>query len=134
MFTVPVRRIRPHFWTFSIFFITTTLFYVYVHAIDAAISAWQHTPSAIMGDAVYAAGFWIIFSPVLVERVPMVFAAMFRQKLLQEGREEMKQAWREWNRRLEEAIAEGTPFDEPTPESADRTGPPGSELSAETPG
>ena len=70
IFTVPVRHIRPHFWTFSAFFIATILFCVYVHAVDAAISSWQNTPSAIMGDAVYAAGFWIIFSPILVEGVP----------------------------------------------------------------
>ena len=98
IFTVPVRRIRPHFWTFSIFFIATTIFYVYVHAIDA------DTPSVTMGDAVYAAGFWIIFSPILVEGAAVVFAAMFRQKTRREGRaeghqedrEEMNTVWREW--------------------------------------
>ena len=115
IFTVPVRRIRPHFWTFSIFFITTTIFYVYVHAIDA------DTPSAIMGDVVYAAGFWIIFSPILVGGVAMVFAEMFRQKARQAGREEMNTAWREWNQRREEAHAEGKPFNEPTPDARDGT-------------
>ncbi len=121
IFTVPVRRIRPHFWTFSIFFIATTIFYVYVHAIDVDTPSWRDTPSAIMGDVVYAAGFWIIFSPILVEGVAMVFAAIFRQKTRQEGREEMNIAWREWNRRREEAIAEGKPFDEPTPDSRNGT-------------
>ena len=137
IFTVPVRRIRPHFWTFSIFFIATTIFYVYVHAIDADTPSCRDTPSAIMGDVVYAAGFWIIFSPILVEGVAMVFAAIFRQKTRQEGREqgreegreqgqaegreEMNIAWREWNRRREEAIAEGKPFDEPTPDSRNET-------------
>ena len=137
IFTVPVRRIRPHFWTFSVFFIATTLFYVYVHAIDAAVSSWQDTPSAIMGDAVYAAGFWIIFSPILVEGVAMVFAAIFRQKTRKEGREEGREegrkegqaagreeadaAWREWNRRRLQAMADGMPFDEPTPDPPDGT-------------
>lgn len=125
IFTVPVRRIRPHFWTFSVFFIATTLFYVYVHAIDAAITSWQDTPSAIMGDVVYAAGFWIIFSPILVEGVTMVFAAMFRQKTRKEGREQGREeantAWREWNQRREDAIAEGKQFDEPTPDSRNGT-------------
>ena len=133
IFTVPVRRIRPHFWTFSIFFIATTLFYVYVHAIDAAISSWQDTPSAIMGDVVYAAGFWIIFSPILVEGVAMVFAEMFRQKMRKEGREagheegraagleEADAAWREWNRRRLQAMADGTSFDEPTPDPPNGT-------------
>ncbi len=127
IFTVPVRRIRPHFWTFSVFFIATTIFYVYVHAIDAAITSWQDTPSAIMGDVVYAAGFWIIFSPILVEGVAMVFAAIFRQKTRQEGREqgfeegqvvgrqETDAAWREWNQRRLQAMADGVLFDEPAP-------------------
>lgn len=151
IFTVPVRRIRPHFWTFSIFFIVTTLFYVYVHAIDAAITPWQDTPSAIMGDVVYAAGFWIIFSPILVEGVAMVFAAIFRQKTRQEGREEGREvgreegrlegrkqgreegwaagheeantAWREWNQRRLQAISDGKPFDEPAPDFTDGTDP-----------
>ena len=139
IFTVPVRRIRPHFWTFSIFFIITTLFYVYVHAIDAAISSWQDTPSAIMGDVVYAAGFWIIFSPILVEGVAMVFAAIFRQKTRQEGREQGREegreeglaagleeadaAWREWNQRRLQAMSDGKPFDEPAPDFTDGTDP-----------
>ena len=57
----------------------------------------------------------------------MVFAAIFRQKTRQEGREvgreEMNEAWREWNRRREEAMAEGKPFDEPTPDSRDGADP-----------
>ena len=165
IFTVPVRRIRPHFWTFSIFFIATTIFYVCVHAIDADTPSWQDTPSAIMGDTVYAAGFWIIFSPILVEGVAMVFAAIFRQKARQEGheegrergreegrergreegreqgreegreqgreegreegqavgREEANAAWREWNQRRLQAMADGTTFDEPTPDSRNGT-------------
>jgi len=64
----------------------------------------------------------------------MVFAAMFRQKTRQEGREQGREegqavgreeanaAWREWNRRREEAIAEGKPFDEPAPDSRNGTG------------
>lgn len=137
IFTVPVRRIRPHFWTFSTFFIATTMFYVYVHAIDADTSSWRDTPSAIMGDIVYAAGFWIIFSPILVEGVTMVFAAMFRQKTRQEGREQGREegreegqaagrqetdaTWREWNQRRLQAIADGVPFEEPTPDPPNGT-------------
>lgn len=62
----------------------------------------------------------------------MVSAAMFRQKTRNEGRnagreagrEEAHTAWREWNRRREEAIAQGKPFDEPTPNATDGTEPP----------
>ena len=67
IFTVPVRRIRPHFWTFSICFIATTIFYVYIHAIDADTPSCREAPAAIMGAAVSASGFWIVFSPILVE-------------------------------------------------------------------
>ncbi|MCY4560614.1 MAG: hypothetical protein OXF79_30470 [Chloroflexi bacterium] len=134
IFTVPVRRIRPHFWTFSIFFIATTVFHVYVHGIATETASWRDAPEAIMRASVSAAGFWIAVSPILVEGVAMVFAAMFRQKTRQEGREQGREegqavgreeanaAWREWNRRREEAIAEGKPFDEPAPDSRNGTG------------
>ena len=60
IFTVPVRRIRPHFWTFSICFIATTVFYVFIHAVDADTPTWRDTPTLIMSAAVSAAGFWIV--------------------------------------------------------------------------
>ena len=134
IFTVPVRRIRPHFWTFSICFVTTTLFYIYIHAIDTENPSWRDAPAVIMGAAVSAAGFWIVLSPILVEGAAMVFAAMFTQRKRQEaeekGREEghaagLKEAdteWREWNRRREEAISKGQPFEEPTPDSRNGSG------------
>ncbi len=66
----------------------------------------------------------------------MVFAEMFRQKMRREAREEGRRearekeheqgrvtghkeadaAWREWNQRRRQAIVEGKPFDEPTPD------------------
>ncbi len=61
----------------------------------------------------------------------MVFAAMFRQKICREGREEGREqgriagykeadaAWREWNQRRRQAIVEGKPFNEPTPDARD---------------
>ena len=71
----------------------------------------------------------------------MVFAAIFTQRKRQEarqagreegreegqaaGREEANSAWRAWNRRRLQAIAEGRHFDEPTPDSANGTNPPG---------
>ena len=74
----------------------------------------------------------------------MVFAAMFRQKVFREGweegrrearEEEYKQgraagskeanaAWREWNHRRRQAIVEGKPFDEPTPDAKGGTNSP----------
>ena len=138
IFTVPVRRIRPHFWTFSICFVATTLFYIYIHAIDTENPSWRDAPAVIMGAAVSAAGFWIVLSPILVEGAAMVFAAMFTQRKRQEAREkgreegheeghaaglkEANAAWREWNRRREEAISKGQPFDEPTPDARNGSG------------
>ena len=58
----------------------------------------------------------------------MVFAAIFRQKTRKEGREQGREegratgieeadaAWREWNQRRLQAMADGMPFDEPTPD------------------
>lgn len=126
IFTVPVRRIRPHFWTFSICFVATTLFYIYIHAMDTENPSWRNVPAVTMGAAVSAAGFWIVLSPILVAGVAMVFAAMFTQRKRQEaeekGRKEANAAWREWNRRREEAISKGQPFDEPTPDSRNGSG------------
>ena len=79
----------------------------------------------------------------------MVFAAIFRQKTRQEGheegrergreegreqgreegreegqavgREEANAAWREWNQRRLQAMADGITFDEPTPDSRNGT-------------
>ena len=84
-------------------------------------------------NVVYAAGFWIIFSPILVEGVTMVFAEMFRQKMRKEGREEGRKegqavgreeanaAWREWNQRRLQAMADGVLFDEPAPDPPNGT-------------
>ncbi|MDE2787327.1 MAG: hypothetical protein OXL37_17325 [Chloroflexota bacterium] len=87
----------------------------------------------------------------------MVFAAIFRQKTRKEGREEGRvegreegreegrkegqavgreeadAAWREWNQRRLQAMAEGIPFDEPTPDLVRGTSPPDSEQPSKPP-
>ena len=40
-----------------------------------------------------------------------------RQEGRQEGQQEERQAWLAWNRRREEAVTQGMPFDEPPPSS-----------------
>ena len=64
----------------------------------------------------------------------MVFAEMFRQKMRREGRaagrEEANAAWREWNQRRRQAIVEGKPFNEPTPDFRVGTNSPRTRLRA----
>ena len=36
-FSIPLRRIRPHFWTFSLCFVATLVFYIFV------TSSWPKT-------------------------------------------------------------------------------------------
>ena len=122
--SVPAERIRPHFWTFSVCFVVTLIFYIFVHVMIAENPSWEKTPSAVVGDATRAAGFWLLASPILVEGAFMVFAAMFRQKIREEsreegiaqGRDEADVVWRQWNQRRLEAEANGQPFNEFPPD------------------
>ena len=126
--SVPAERIRPHFWTFSICFVVTLIFYTSVHVIIVENPSWEKTPSAVMGDTTRAGAFWLFASPILVEGAAMVFAAIFRQRIREESREEGREegiargrdeadvAWRQWNQRRLEAEANGEPFNELPPD------------------
>ena len=121
--SVPVERVRPHFWTFSVCFVATLIFYIYVHVVDAGNSSWRQAPSLIMGDTIRVALFWVMGSPIVVEGVVMVFGWLMLEKKRQQGREEGRQVataerdalWDDWNRRRMEAEANGEPFTEPPP-------------------
>jgi hypothetical protein len=113
---VPLERVRPHFWTFSVCFVITLIFYVYVHVVDADNPTWRYTPSLIIGDTTRAAAFWVLASPILVEGVVMVFGWLYVEKKRQEARREANALWREWNRRRMEAEANGEPFTESPPD------------------
>ena len=127
---VPPERVRPHFWAFSACFVVTLIFYGYVHVVDADNPSWRSAPTSIMGDTTRAAAFWVVSSPIVVEGVAMVFAALYREKkrreARQEGREEGREegraetnaAWDEWNQRRIQAEATGEPFAEPPPSAA----------------
>ena len=56
--------------------------------------------------------------------VCMIFAEKYRARRFEEGREEGRQnerrAWEQWNARRLEALAKGEPFDEPTPPASER--------------
>ena len=135
LFSVPLHRIRPHFWTFSACFVATLLFYICIHTIAAENPSWRQAPSLIMADAALAGGFWLFASPILLEVGIMVFAALYRyekrQQDLAEGREEgiaqgrdegiaeANAAWRAWYDRRLAAEANGEPFTEPPPDAID---------------
>ena len=129
--SVPVERVRPHFWTFSVCFVATLIFHIYVHVVDAGNSSWRQAPSLIMGDTIRVALFWVMGSPIVVEGVVMVFGWLMLEKKRQEGREEGREQGREegrsegrtetnarwdaWNQRRMQAEANGEPFTEPPP-------------------
>ena len=143
LLSIPVRRIRPHFWTFSVCFVATLIFNICIYVIAAENPSWHQGPMTVMRDTTFAAGFWMLFSPILVEGAFMVFAAIFREKTREEGREEgvaegvvkgreegvakghteADAAWREWNARRLAAEADAQPFSEPPPDF--RNGSPG---------
>ena len=120
LLSIPVRRIRPHFWTFSVCFVASLIFNICIYVIAAENPSWHQGPMTVMRDTTFAAGFWMLFSPILVEGAFMVFAAMFREKTREEGREEghteADAAWREWNARRLAAEADAQPFSEPPPD------------------
>ena len=133
---VPLRRIRPHFWTFSAASALHLAFNIYANIAGRSCQPWQDLPSAIVADTIPATLFWLVYSPILVEVVYMVFAAIFldekraesREEGHQEGREEGREegleegiaradlAWREWNLRRMEAAHNGVPFNDPPPD------------------
>ncbi|MCY3692591.1 MAG: hypothetical protein OXI54_08630 [Chloroflexota bacterium] len=121
--SVPLERVRPHFWTFSICFVATLIFYTFVHVVFAENPDWQKAPSAIMGDTTRAGAFWLFASPILVEGAVMVFGWLYSEKKRQEGHEEGREEgraerdaeWDAWNQRRMEADANGEPFTEPPP-------------------
>ena len=132
---VPPERVRPHFWTFSVCFAITLAFYIYVHVFEATEPSWRLAPTLIIGDTTRAAAFWVLASPIMVEGVVMVFAALYRQRKREEGRVEGRQEgraegrqegrqegraeadaqWDAWNLRRMEAEANGDTFTEPPP-------------------
>ena len=120
---VPAERVRPHFWTFSVCFVATLIFYTYIHVFDGANPSWRQAPSLIIEDTTRAAVFWALASPMVVEGVVMVFGWLYMEKNreksrregLMEGRAEANAKWDAWNRRRMEAEAKGEPFTEPPP-------------------
>ena len=149
LFSVPLHRIRPHFWTFSACFIATLIFYIVVHTITIENATWRQTPSLVMADTARAGAFWLFASPILLEVAIMVFAALYnhekreegrrkgREEGIAEGREEgiaqANAAWRGWNDRRLAAEANGEPFTEPPPDATNNSPSGASESATQTP-
>lgn len=124
---VPAERVRPHFWTFSVCFVATLIFYTYIHVFDGANPSWRQALSLIIEDTTRAAVFWALASPMVVEGAVMVFGWLYMEKKRQEGREKGRAEgrvegraaadaeWMAWNGRRMEAEAKGEPFTEPPP-------------------
>lgn len=128
---VPAERVKPHFWTFSVCFVATLIFYTYIHVFDGDNPSWRQAPSLIIEDTTRAAVFWALASPMVVEGVVMVFGWLYMEKKRQEGREkgraegrvegheegraEANAEWMAWNGRRMEAEAKGESFMEPPP-------------------
>ncbi len=140
---IPLRRIRLHFWSFSVAVTALTAFNITAR-VAAHIEAsrelpWHQIPPLLTADIIPTVIFCGIFSPIGVEATTMVIAAYYsrrkRRENLEKGRaegrakgraeglaegraegiEEANAAWREWN--LRRLVAEDTaqPFDEPPP-------------------
>ena len=134
---VPFRRIRWHFWSFSVCVTAASGFNVAarIAAVFANSSEprWYQIPPLLTVDIIPTAIFCGIFSPIGVEVTAMVIAAYYSRRKRQEnldagraqglvqGLEEANSAWREWNRRRMAAAAAGQPFDEPPPDFDNNT-------------
>lgn len=140
--SIPLERVGPHFWTFSVCFVATLIFYIFVHVVLAESPNWREAPSAIMGATTRAGLFWIFGSPITVEGAVMVFGWLYSERKRQEGRDEGRAEgheegraegrveghqegrveayaeWVAWNRRRMEAEANGESFTEPPPDMA----------------
>lgn len=149
LFSVPLHRIRPHFWTFSACFVATLVFYICAHIIAAENPSWRLTPTLVMADTARAGAFWLFASPILLEVAIMVFAALYNHEKREEGRREGREegiaegreegiaeadaAWRAWNDRRLAAEADGEPFSEPPPNPTANSTSGTSDSAAQTP-
>ena len=100
------------------------------------ITGWQEIQYVVVGEVLKAGGVALIASPVITEVSRMVIGAMWTKRKVAEAHEEgfekghaegraegvtdTHRLWLEWNRRREDAVAQGIPFDEPPPELENR--------------
>ena len=108
-----------YYIAFAVLFVLVTGLYLWrgfatatfsANTVDTALSALREASGLIP---------WlIIFTFYLVEGVSMLAERYLRSRYAkgrQEGREEERQKWIDWNRRREQALLEGSEFTEPPP-------------------
>ena len=108
-----------YYIAFAVLFVLVTGLYLWrgfatatfsANTVDSALSALREASGLIP---------WlIIFTFYLVEGVSMLAERYLRSRYAkgrQEGREEERQKWIDWNRRREQALLEGSEFTEPPP-------------------
>ena len=108
-----------YYIAFAVLFVLVTGLYLWrgfatatfsANTVDTALSALREASGLIP---------WlIIFTFYLVEGVSMLAERYLRSRYTkgrQEGREEERQKWIDWNRRREQALLEGSEFTEPPP-------------------
>ena len=97
-------------------------------AIDAKNTArWNEIQYVVTGELIRAGAASLVVSPIIVETVRMVLAAIWSERRERKAREEGRvegraegedlanQRWSEWNRRRKQAEEQGEPFNEPEP-------------------
>lgn len=143
---IPFRRLRWHFWSFSVSvtLMTASSIAARIMAPDANAQGssvektleWHQIPPLLTADIIPNVIFCGVFSPIIVEMIAMVIAAYYQREQRrkaqeesrkaseearaegrEEGREESNAAWREWLSRMQAAQAAGEPFEEPPPDS-----------------
>lgn len=133
---IPAEAVR---WYLSVFngitaylTVTNTLFVLATQQ----IIGWQAVQYVVVGELLKAGGVALIVSPIITEASRVVIGAMWTKRKVAEAHEEgfeeghakghaeghaegvtdTHRLWLEWNRRREDAAAQGITFDEPPPE------------------
>ena len=135
---IPAEAVRWHLSVFSgitaYLTVTNTLFVLTTQQ----ITGWQAVQYVVTGELLRAGGVALIASPIITEVSRVVIGAMWTKRKVQEarteafaegrdegiakGEERANQRWSEWNRRREDAAAQGITFDEPPPELENQQG------------
>lgn len=115
VWSVPEEWQRLYFFLFSAQFVVVTVLIAWREIAGKETSSWPDTLIAI-GQTVSSLTIGIAAeSIILTEAVFMVLALWLMEKRYNEGVAKTQKAWEEWNRRREQAVAEGREFTEPPP-------------------
>ena len=129
---IPVRAARwylPVFTAITVYLTASNTLFVVA---TERIIGWQAIQYVVTGELLKAGGVALIVSPIITEVGRMVLAELWRERRERKAREEgfekghaegraegvtdTHHLWLEWNRRREDAAAQGITFDEPPPE------------------